>query len=283
MAIPLDNKLYSYVKKLADKKFNSKTSVYKSSWIVHEYKKRGGKYQTNSNYRRSKTSGSKSSGLTRWYKEKWIDLNRPVHDSTGKIIGYESCGRKHASDKTKYPLCRPSKRVTLQTPRTYKELSKNSIDQAKKIKFKNKGNINVIFKGGNPQYYGKNSSIMIKVPENVKKWAIYAFKLRKQGFQGATRTGWLRAKQLATKKEIPIEDLRYMRNWYARHIYTSYPGFKKWIMAGKPKDVSWQNKHAILSWITWSGNAGLKWVNSSKNINLLNKYFNKKYDKIIRC
>ena len=54
---PIDTKLYKRVKDMADKKFKSPTGVYKSSWIVKKYKDLGGKY---------------SSGLKRWYKEKWI-------------------------------------------------------------------------------------------------------------------------------------------------------------------------------------------------------------------
>ena len=40
MPEPINKSLYDKVKKLADKKFNSKTGIYKSSWIVKEYKKR---------------------------------------------------------------------------------------------------------------------------------------------------------------------------------------------------------------------------------------------------
>jgi hypothetical protein len=266
---PIDKKLYSRVKSLANKKFKSPSSIYRSSWIVKEYKRLGGKY---------KGKSSQKSGLKRWYKEKWVDLNRPITNSKGKIIGYKSCGRSSKNIK-KYPLCRQSKKITSKTPRTYKELSKKSIKKAKKDKSKIKHSGNIQF-GGKPQYYGKRSKIMVKVPENVKKVAMYAFKLKNLGFKGALETGWKRAKQLSTKTEIPIEDLRYMRNWYARHVYTSYPGYKKWIDVGRPKDSSWHNKHAIISWVTWGGNPGFRWVNSQKNINLLNKHFNKDYRKI---
>jgi hypothetical protein len=133
---------------------------------------------------------------------------------------------------------------------------------------------------GKPQFRGRKSDVMVKIPVNVKKWAQYAFKLKDLGFEGARETGWKRAKQLATKDTIPIEDLRYMRNWYARHIITSYPGFKKWIDAGRPKDKSWHKKHAIISWVTWGGDAGFKWVNSDYTLNMLNRHFNKDYTKI---
>lgn len=42
MSIILDIELYNRVKKLADQKFQSKTGIYKSSWIVSNYKKLGG-------------------------------------------------------------------------------------------------------------------------------------------------------------------------------------------------------------------------------------------------
>ena len=127
------------------------------------------------------------------------------------------------------------------------------------------------------QYHGKQSKVMVKVPENVKKTALYSFKLKKLGFGGGLETGWKRAKQLATKESISIQDLRYMRAWFARHIYTSYPTYKKWAKAGRPKTKEWHSKHGIISWLIWGADAGFKWVNSQKNINLLNKHYNKNY------
>lgn len=130
----INKDVYKYVRKLADKKFKSKTGIYKSSWIVKEYKRRGGKY---------KDKIKRKSGLYRWYKEKWVDLNRPIKNENGKIIGYESCGRKKIKNNQKYPLCRPTYRISKDTPITYKELTKKSISKAKreKKKIKHKGNI----------------------------------------------------------------------------------------------------------------------------------------------
>lgn len=273
---PLNKKLYDRIKKMADKKFSSKTGVYKSSWIVKEYKRLGGEYSTP----KPKTD----TGLQRWYKEEWVDLNRPIKIK-GKTIGYEECGRKSIlkkpGDKGKYPLCRPTKRVTFATPKTVSELDVKIIKKAKRDKSKIEDKGNVKFTGGKPQFFGKKSDIMIEVPKDVKQWAKYAFILKDMGFKGALETGWKRAEQLSTQKEISIQDLRYMRNWYARHIYASYPTFKEWIKAGKPNNTKWHNKHGIISWVTWSGNAGLKWVNSKRVIDMLNKYFNKNYSKIV--
>ena len=47
-----------------------------------------------------------SGGLTRWFKEKWVDVK------TGK-----PCGRQKG-EKPGYPACRPSKRVSSKTPKT---------------------------------------------------------------------------------------------------------------------------------------------------------------------
>ena len=60
-----------------------------------------------------------SGGLTRWFKEKWVD------DKTGK-----PCGRSKG-EKRGYPACRPSKRVSSKTPKTTKEMS-----SAEKARFK---------------------------------------------------------------------------------------------------------------------------------------------------
>ena len=44
--VPTDKALYSRVKADAKRKFKVYPSVYANSWLVREYKKRGGKYRT---------------------------------------------------------------------------------------------------------------------------------------------------------------------------------------------------------------------------------------------
>jgi hypothetical protein len=131
MPEPIDKKLYELVKKLANEKFKTPTSIYRSTWIVKEYRKRGGKYQ---NIKSKTKTNSNMSGLQRWFLEKWIDLNRPIKDAKGEIIGYQPCGRKKIDGV--YPLCRPSVRINKDTPKTYLELSKSSIKEAKRMKRK---------------------------------------------------------------------------------------------------------------------------------------------------
>ena len=63
--------------------------------------------------------------LKRWFKEKWVDVR------TGK-----PCGRQQG-EKRGTPYCRPSKRVSSETPKTASELTaaeKNSrVAQKKRI------------------------------------------------------------------------------------------------------------------------------------------------------
>lgn len=55
--------------------------------------------------------------LRRWFKEKWVDVSRKVD---GK---HPPCGRKDADGKA-YPKCRPSKKVSKETPKTSGSYSK---------------------------------------------------------------------------------------------------------------------------------------------------------------
>lgn len=49
-------------------------------------------------------------GLTKWFKENWVDISRPK-----KGGGYQPCGRKKAGSK-KYPKCVPASKAARMTP-----------------------------------------------------------------------------------------------------------------------------------------------------------------------
>ncbi len=113
---PTNMKLYNLIKAEAKKKFKVYPSVYASSYIVKQYKKHGGKY---SQKKPSKSRKRASTGLTRWYAEKWID-----------ICTNKTCGRPTTNIsnwKKTYPLCRPSRRINKSTPKTVSELNKAEI------------------------------------------------------------------------------------------------------------------------------------------------------------
>ncbi len=111
---PINQHLYNKVVRDAKKTFKVYPSAYASGWVVKEYKKRGGKY--------SGKKPSKSTGLRRWFDEKWINVC--------KLPEKVSCGRPNTNIrdwKQKYPYCRPSKKISKGTPKIASELTKAQI------------------------------------------------------------------------------------------------------------------------------------------------------------
>jgi hypothetical protein len=108
-SLPLDEALYARVKAEADKKYK-KHSAYKSGWIVKRYKELGGKYK------------GKPAGLKRWFKEEWKDVGSKEGD---------------------YPLYRPTKRVSKDTPKTADEVGELRLLVQDKLKQKIKGSKNL--------------------------------------------------------------------------------------------------------------------------------------------
>ena len=100
MPIILDQTLYDKVKKEADIKYK-KPSAYKSGWIVKTYKERGGKY----------ADDNQPKNLERWFKEKWDDIG-------GK----------------EYPVYRPHKRISKETPLTADEIDPKQAEEQIKLK-----------------------------------------------------------------------------------------------------------------------------------------------------
>jgi hypothetical protein len=107
----VNKSLYKKVKKEAKEKFDRYPSLYASSWITREYKKRGGKYNTTKTKFDNKKE--KLSGQKLWYKEKWIQIVPYIEKN--KIV---DCG-----DTKKYTkACRPLVRVNDRTPPTIGEI-----------------------------------------------------------------------------------------------------------------------------------------------------------------
>ncbi len=106
---PKDKELYMKVKKEVYKA-HPKHSAYRSGLLVKKYKERGGKY----------TGKKNTDGLSRWFKEEWKNQSGAT--------GY----------KKKGDVYRPTKRITKDTPKTFKELSKKQIEKAQELKMKGK-------------------------------------------------------------------------------------------------------------------------------------------------
>ena len=67
-----------------------------------------------------------SGGLTRWFKENWVDVK------TGK-----PCGRSKG-EKRGYPACRPKKRGSSKTPKTVGEMTASEKARFKREKTSSK-------------------------------------------------------------------------------------------------------------------------------------------------
>ena len=75
---------------------------------------------------RQRNVGRSSGGLTRWFKENWVDVK------TGK-----PCGRSKGENRA-YPACRPKKRVSSKTPKTASEMSSSEKARFKREKTSSK-------------------------------------------------------------------------------------------------------------------------------------------------
>lgn len=101
--------LYEFAKQIADLKYK-KSSAYKSGFIVKTYKDLGGTY----------SEDNKPKKLKRWFREKWTDI-----------------GNKE------YPVYRPTKRISKNTPLTVDEINKNNLKKQIILKQKIKGEHNL--------------------------------------------------------------------------------------------------------------------------------------------
>ena len=106
MANTANPKLYEQVKNEIYKK-NPVHSAYRSALLVKTYKERGGTYKGKEN---------KSSGLNRWFNEKWTNQRGGT-------------GYKNKSD-----VYRPTVKVNDKTPTTFNELTKKQIEKARQEK-----------------------------------------------------------------------------------------------------------------------------------------------------
>jgi hypothetical protein len=96
-----------------------KPSAFRSGALVKEYKRLGGTY-----------SGKKTTkGLVRWFKEDWADVG-----------------------KKDYPVYRPTKRVSKDTPLTTREIDPKNLRKQVELKQKIKGKKNL------PPFRAKSSS-----------------------------------------------------------------------------------------------------------------------------
>lgn len=107
-AVPLNKKLYEKVKSIVYPKYK-KPSAYRSGAVVKLYKELGGKFRDNGERK-----------LARWYAEEWKDIGNQ-----------------------EYPVYRPTKRITRNTPLTPDEIDPNNLKEQIKKKQNIKGDSNL--------------------------------------------------------------------------------------------------------------------------------------------
>ena len=109
MSKPANMELYNRIKNKIFKE-NPINSAFRSGLVVKQYKEQGGTYV-----------GTKpKDGLTRWFKEEWKDVG-------GK----------------EYPVFRPTKRISKDTPLLAKEIDKKNLQEQikRKQRIKSKGRL----------------------------------------------------------------------------------------------------------------------------------------------
>jgi hypothetical protein len=137
-----DPELYASIKGKIHKELDKEGKnwgVYASMMLVNRYKEAGGTYSDDKDYHRRKQLRKQQkkqqkknpqplTGVDRWFAEKWINIceSRPPH----KLV---ECG----SSQKGYPVCRPYRRVSNQTPMTYQEMDKSAIQKICRDKSRN--------------------------------------------------------------------------------------------------------------------------------------------------
>jgi hypothetical protein len=99
--------------------------------------------------------------LRRWFKEKWVDVSKKVN---GK---HPPCGRKDANGKS-YPKCRPSKKVSKETPKvasSYDKKEKKAMTTQKRTAEKKHPKIG---KGNKPTMTHYNENTNMEKPQIIK-------------------------------------------------------------------------------------------------------------------
>lgn len=141
----VDKDLYLEVKQSVRNSVNVWPSAYASLQLAQEYQREGGRYYTpdgrvvDYNPRNPRNRASKSpkagnqppTGIVRWLEENWVNVCE-TPDADG---AYPPCGRPtSALDAESYPYCRPSVRVSPQTPKTVGEMTTKEIARMCRMK-----------------------------------------------------------------------------------------------------------------------------------------------------
>lgn len=238
--VPIDKALYAKVKREAKKKFDVWPSIYASSWVVQEYKRRGGRYREE----------NPLEGLDKWYAEKWVDLGRSI-DSKGRVKKWVECGR-HDAAEGKYPKCVPLAKAKKMTPKQRLSAVRRKRTM-EKTSPKGKGHAPTMVKtfADNP----KRKELYIKPNKAAVRDAKKGLEARKkapkskkgglsaiQAAQEGIGSGVLRARDIVAGKKVNAYQVKAFFDRH-RHNYIN----------AKAKGLKPEESRAIQAWLLWGG------------------------------
>lgn len=96
-------------------------------------------------------------------------------------------------------------------------------------------------------------------PSGVASAAKRGLELRKKFKRGGTEVGVARAVQLSNQKPVSADTIKRMRSYFARHEVDKKG--KDWNNAERPSNGK-------IAWLLWGGDAGQRWVNQKKFLNM---------------
>jgi len=235
---PADTLLYSQVTGEAKRKFDVWPSVYASSWVVREYKKRGGRYI------------NPLEGLEKWYSEKWVDLGRSI-DKRGRVKKWVQCGRPKAGAGA-YPKCVPLKRAKQMSPKERlsavrrKRVAESSSPKIKgrkpkmvKTAIENPGRRKLyIYPNKSSRDVARRALDRRKILPRSKRGGLDAIQAHEQGIG----SGVMRARDIASGKRINAYQVKAFFDRH-RHNY----------LKAKASGKKWEDSKALQAWDLWGG------------------------------
>lgn len=246
--VPADTVLYAQVVSEARRKFDVWPSVYASSWVVREYKKRGGRYV------------NPLMGLDKWYAEQWVDLGRSI-DSQGHVRVWVQCGRPLAS-QGKYPKCVPLAKAKSMTPKQrLSAVRRKRLAESSASRRKGRKPIMVRTLKENPE----RKKLYIYANQASRKVAARALECRKelpkskrggldpmQAYEEGVGSGVLRARDIVAGKRV---NAYQVKAFFDRHR----GNYLKAKAAGK----RWEDSKILQAWDLWGGEPMRKQVEAA--------------------
>ena len=151
-----------------------------------------------------KKSNAEKKGVTedlgRWFKEKWVDVSKKVD---GK---HPPCGRKDADGKS-YPKCRPSKKVSKETPKVASSYDKDEKEKMTQQKRRAEKKDPKVGKGNAPTMTRFDKEKPKSVKEQVEK--VEATEATTSGSVGGYETPAMWAKSTKKKDWVPSRKTQF--------------------------------------------------------------------------